>query len=410
MKHHILYIMHKNRSWAMQEDKNRNDIMALLHTGDEYGKYLNAVVPPVFLNSLHAFDSIEDYFAVDPLSDDAFVYGRDGNPTVHLLERKLAELEHGCRAVVYSSGMAAFTAALMATCKAGSHVICMRDIYMPIKRMFDTVLTPKFGMHVTFVSGNDLQEIEDAARPETALMILESPASYVMRVVDLAAIAKIARRKGFRTYMDNSALSPIFQNPLDFGIDLCMHTMSKYIGGHSDIIGGVLAGKDKDLMDSLLTPYREFLGGIMGPMEAWLTIRGLRTLEVRMRRFDRTGREVAAYLAQHPKVKKVYHTSLASHPQADLIAKQQSGHGSLMSFELKSDDPEKTVVFANSLKVITRGCSWGGHESLVLLPLLKEPQEVLDVIGMGRGLIRIYCGLEGSGILIEDLAQALEQV
>ena len=272
------------------------------------------------------------------------------------------------------------------------------------------MLTPKFGMQVTFVTGNDLQEIEDAVRPTTDLMILESPATFVMRVVDLAAIAEIAHRRGFRTYMDNTALTPVFQNPLDLGIDICMHTMSKYIGGHSDLIGGVLVGKDEELMKSIFTPYREFLGGVMGPMEAWLAIRGLRTLEVRMRQFEKTGCAVAEYLEKHPKVRRVFHTGLASHPQADIIARQQRGHCSLLSLELDTDDTEKAIAVADNLKVFSCGCSWGGHESLVLLPLLKEPQSALDVIRMDRGLIRIYCGLEGSELLIPDLEQALSKI
>ena len=398
------------RVWriTMEHDKSTRDRMTLIHTGDEYDRYLNAVVPPVFLNSLHVFDSVEDYLHVDVFSDREFVYGRDGNPTVRILERKLAELEHGVRAVVFSSGMAAFSAAIMATCHAGSHVICMRDIYMPIKRMFDAVLMPKYQMSLSYVTGNDLQEIEDSIRPETDLIILESPATFVFRVVDLKAIAGIARRHHVYTYMDNTALTPIFQNPLDFGIDLCMHTMSKYIGGHSDVIGGVLVGKDEKLMEQLLTPCREYLGSIMGPMEAWLTIRGLRTLEVRMRQLEKTAVRVADYLEAHPKVRKVYHTSRASHPQADLVVRQQLGHSSLLSFELDTDDVEAAVRFADRLKVFGRGCSWGGHESLVLLPLLDEPQQALDIIGMKRGLIRIYCGLEGSEILIDDLAQAFD--
>ena len=389
------------------EEKQKKDRMTVIHTGDEYGRYLNAVVPPVFMNSLHVFDSIEDYYGVDIFSDDSFYYGRDGNPTVHILERKMAELEHGCRAVVYSSGMAAFTTALMAVCRAGSHVICMRDIYMPIKRMFDAFLTPKYQMTVTFVSGNDLDEIEAAVRPETAMMVLESPATFVFRVVDLKAIADIARRKGFVTYIDNSCLSPIFQNPLDYGIDLCMHTISKYIGGHSDIIGGVVVGKDEALMRTLMTPYLEYLGGIMGPMEAWLAIRGLRTLPVRMSAFEKTGIAVARYLENHPKVRKVFYTGLSSHPQAEIISRQQSGHSSLLSFELDMEDEGKAAVLADRLKIFSRGCSWGGHESLVILPLYQEPQTALDIIGMGRGLIRLHCGLEGSELLIEDLDQAL---
>ena len=390
------------------EDKNE-DLLALTHRGDEYERYLHAVVPPVFLNSLHVYDSVEEYNGVDIFSDDSFVYGRDGNPTVRILERKIAALEHGSRAVVFASGMAAFTAAVMETCKAGSHILCMRDVYMPVKRMFDTVFGPKFGMTVTFVSGNDLQEIEDAVQENTDLMILESPATFVFRVVDIKAIAGIAKRRGFKTYIDNSCLSPIYQKPLDLGIDLVMHTMSKYMGGHSDIVGGVLVGKDEEMMRGIMSRMRELLGSIMGPMEAWLTIRGLRTLEVRMQRAQETGMAVARYLEEHPKVKRVYYTGLASHPQADIIARQQKGHSSLLSFELDTDRMEEVVRFADCLKLFGKGCSWGGHESLVILPLYKEPEQALELIGTDRKLIRIYCGLEGSGNLIADLEQSLEK-
>lgn len=386
------------------------DLLTLIHEGDEYGRYLHAVVPPVFLNSLHVYDSVEEYNSVDIFSDDSFVYARDGNPTVRILERKIAALEHGSRAVVFASGMAAFTAAVFATCKAGSHILCMRDVYMPVKRMIDTVFGPQFGMTVTFVSGNDLQEIEDAVQENTDLMILESPATFVFRVVDLKAIADIAKRRDFKTYIDNSCLTPIFQKPLDMGIDLVMHTMSKYMGGHSDIVGGVLAGKDEALMQRIMTQMRELFGSIMGPMEAWLTIRGLRTLEVRMQRACETGRAVAEYLENHEKVKRVYYTGLSSHPQADLIARQQKGHSSLLSFELDTDSMDDVVDFANRLRLFGKGCSWGGHESLVILPLYKESEEARELIRADRKLIRIYCGLEGSGHLIADLEQSLKQL
>ena len=392
------------------DNTEKKDLLSLTHTGDEYNRYMNAVVPPIFMNSLHAYDSVEQYNGVDIFADDSFVYGRDGNPTVHILERKIAELEHGSRAVVFASGMAAFTAAVMATCKAGSHVICMKDVYMPVKRMFASIFGPKFNMTITFVDGTDLQEIEDAVQDNTDLMILESPATFVFKVVDLRAIAEIAHRRGFKTYIDNSCLSPIFQKPLDMGIDIVMHTMSKFIGGHSDIIGGVLVGKDEDMMRMIMTQMRELFGGIMGPMEAWLTIRGLRTLDTRVHTLEKTGMAIAEYLEQHEKVKKVYYTGLKSHPQADIIARQQKGHTSLMSFELVDENPETAIRLANSLKLFLKGCSWGGHESLVILPLLKEPDEAIELIGGKRGLIRIYCGLEGSDNLIADLEQGLKQL
>lgn len=395
----------------MKYDETRNeDFLTLVHTGDEYDKYLNAVVPPVFMNSLHIYDSIEAYSEADIFSGDDFIYGRVSNPTVHILERKIAELEHGSRALAFSSGMAAFSSVIMAVCRTGSHVICMKDVYTPIKRMFDAVFQPKLQMSLTFVSGNNLKEIEDAIQENTDLMILESPASFTFRVVDLAAIAELARQKGIKTYIDNTCLTPIFQKPLDLGITISMHTMSKYIGGHSDIIGGVLVSKDEELMRTIMTQAREFFGGILGPMEAWLAIRGLRTLDVRMQRLCETGMAVAEYLENHDRVKKVYYTGLASHPQADIIARQQKGHSSLLSFELDTEDVETAAAFINRLKLFGKGCSWGGHESLASLPLSKEPEAMLDLIQGSRGLIRIYCGLEGSDNLIADLEQSFKHL
>ncbi|HHV08892.1 MAG TPA: PLP-dependent transferase [Clostridiales bacterium] len=383
----------------------KEDLIALTHTGDEYGKYLNAVVPPVFLNSLHVFETFEEYSQVDIFEEDQFVYGRSSNPTIHILERKIAQLEHGARAAVFSSGMAACTAAIMGVCSSGSHIICMKDVYQPVKRFLNQVCIPRFKMQVTYVTGADLEEIEKAVRPDTALMILESPATFVFRVIDLEAVTAIAKKHGIKTYIDNTCLTPIYQKPLELGVDIVMHTMSKYIGGHSDIIGGVLVSKDEGLMRKIIGEMREWLGGVLGPMEGWLAIRGLRTLHARLEQHQRTAMEIAAYLEKQDKVRKVNYTGLESHPQRDIIKKQQSGHTSLMSFELDTS-PEKAVEFINKLHYFGKGCSWGGFESLALCPLYKAGQEELDFLGVGRGLIRLYCGLEGTENLLEDLDKA----
>lgn len=387
------------------------DLLSLTHTGDEYDKYLGAVVPPVFLNSLHVFKTYEEYSNVDVFQEDNYIYGRDSNPTVHIVERKIAALEHGARAVVFSSGMAAASSAIMATCKAGSHIICLRDVYQPVKRFLNNVCIPNLNMTVTYLTGLDLQELEDAIRPETSLIILESPATFVFTVVDLRAIAQIAKRHGVKTYIDNTYCTPLYQKPLDFGIDISMHTLSKYLGGHSDIIGGVIVSKDEDLMRKCMSQMREWFGGILGPMEAWLVMRGMRTLDARLSRHQETAMKVAQFLEDHPKVKKVNYTGLASHPQHDLIAKQQTGHSGLMSLELNAS-PEDAVKFINNLRLFGKGCSWGGFESLALTPLYKCDDEELRFLDMteSRGLIRLHCGLEGAENLIEDLSQALEKL
>lgn len=387
------------------------DLLALTHTGEEYGKYLNAVVPPVFMNSLHIFKTFEDYSKVNVFEEDNYIYGRDSNPTVHIVERKIAALEHGSRAVLFASGMAAASSAILSTCKAGSHIICLRDVYQPVKRFLNNVCIPNFNMSVTYLTGLDLNELEHAIRPETTLMILESPATFVFTVVDLRAIADIARRHGVKTYIDNTYCTPLYQKPLDLGIDLCMHTLSKYLGGHSDLIGGVLVSKDEDLMRKVMSQTREWLGGIMGPMEAWLVMRGMRTLDARLQQHQKTAMAVAEFLEAQPKVKRVNYTGLKSHPQHDIIARQQTGHSGLMSLEL-NDTPENAVKFINALSLFGKGCSWGGFESLALTPLYHCDDKELEFLHLteSRGLIRLHCGLEGTENLIADLTQALDQL
>jgi len=388
-----------------------DDLLALTHTGDDYDKYFGAVVPPVFMNSLHIFKTFEDYSNVDIFAEDQFIYGRVANPTVVIAEKKIAQLENGVRAAIFSSGMAAAAAAIMATCKAGSHIICLRNIYQPVKRFLSTVCEPNLSMSTTYVSGQDLSELEHAIRPETSLIILESPATFIFSVTDLRGVADIAKKHGIKTYIDNSYCTPLFQKPLDLGIDISMHTMSKYLGGHSDVIGGVLVSKDDALMRKIMSEMREWFGGIIGPMEAWLVTRSLRTLAVRLNQHQETAMEVARYLDSHPKVSRVYYTGLESHPQADIIAKQQTGHTGLMSFMLDAP-PEAAVKLINELKLFGIGVSWGGFESLALTPLYNAPEEELAFLSLpeGRGLIRLYCGLEGTSNLLQDLEHALNKL
>lgn len=387
------------------------ELLALTHLGDDYDKYLNAVVPPIFLNSLHVYKTYEEYASVDVSREGEYVYGRSSNPTAHIAERKIAALEHGERALVFSSGMAAATSAIMATCKAGSHIICLRDVYQPVKRFLNGVCIPTLNMTVTYLTGLDLNELENAIRPETSLIILESPATFVFTVIDLKAVATIAKKHGVKTYIDNTYCTPLFQKPLDMGIDIVMHTLSKYLGGHSDIIGGVLVSKDAALMEKILKETREWFGGVLGPMEAWLVIRGMRTLGARLEQHQKTAMAVAEFLEAHPKVKKVNYTGLRSHPQYELIEKQQTGHTGLMSFELNVA-PELAIKFINALQLFGKGCSWGGFESLALCPLYKSTNEELEFLQLteSRGLIRLHCGLEGTENLIADLKQAFELI
>jgi len=384
--------------------------LILTHSFEERARHYGAVAPPVYLNSLHVFPTFEEYAHADVMDDDCYVYTRAGNPTTHLLERKLAALEGGARAAVFASGMAAATSAILGTCKSGDHVLCMRDAYQPVKRFMANVGGPRLNIDISFVTGTDLDEIERAICPNTRLMILESPATFVFTVVDLRAIAEICRHHNVVTYIDNTYSTPLYQNPLEMGIDLVMHTLSKYLGGHSDLVGGALIAKDGDRMDYIIQNMREWLGGVLGPMEGWLVLRGLRTLEARLECHQRTALKVAEWLEAQPKVKRVLYTGLKSHPQRELIERQMRGHTGLMSLVLDRP-PEDAVRFIDRLRLFGKGCSWGGFESLALCPLYEVSDAELEFLGNpDRGLIRLHCGLEGADNLIQDLARALDEI
>ncbi len=379
------------------------------HLGDDYAKYMGAVVPPIFMNSLHVFPDMNSYLHFDSKDRSSFSYGRVSNPTVRIVEDKIAAMEHGEMALCFASGMAAATTAVLSICKTGSHIICIRSCYGPMRDFLDEYCVPVLGMHVTYVRGDDLSEFEQAIIPETALIILESPSSIVFSLQDLEGVARLASRHGIKTYIDNTYCTPIYQNPLDFGIDFVMHTTSKYMGGHSDLIGGVLISRDKDFMMNKAARMREFLGGIQGPMEAWLVMRGLRSMEARLPVHEKTAVAVAEFLERHPLVSKVYYPGIASHPQRALAKRQQKGNCGLLSFELKIS-PEETARFAEHLKLFKIGVSWGGFESLVSMPCFNCTDEKAKWLGCTRGIVRIHCGMEGAEHLTADLEQALEFV
>ena len=382
--------------------------MITSHYGEEYDKYYNAIVPPIFMNSLNVFEEIDDYFNAKTHDKHTYVYGRVQNPTVRILEDKIAALEHGVAAFAFGSGMAAATTAVLSVVKTGDNIVCLRNAYGPLKNFVENYCPQHLGTTLTYVKGNDVSDFEEAITDNTSLVILESPSSVVFSLQDVEAVSRIAHAHGAKVYIDNSFCTPIFSTPLDMGADIVMHTTSKYMGGHSDIIGGVLAVRDEELANTIVT-NRELFGGIIGPMEAWLVLRGLRTLSVRVKAHEETAMKVAEYLENHPKVDKVYYTGLKSHPQYDLVRKQQKGSTGLMTFEIRgtAEDAKKVV---NSLKVFKIGVSWGGFESLACMPHLRCDEQTCQWLGAGQHLIRIHCGLEGTDALIADLDQALEKI
>ncbi|WP_455437864.1 trans-sulfuration enzyme family protein [Hungatella hathewayi] len=391
-----------------QSEYLKNDKLITSHYGEEFEHYYNAVVPPIFMNSLNVFKTVDDYYDSDKTDKHVYCYGRVQNPTVRILEDKAAALEQGTGALAFASGMAAATTAVLTVCKAKSHVVCIRSAYGPLKTFLNEYCREHLDMSVTYVKGDDTEEFEHAVTDQTDLIILESPSSVVLSLQDIHAVSEIAKKHHAYVYIDNSFCTPIYQKPLLLGADIVMHTASKYMGGHSDIIGGVLAVKDEELM-ARLRKQRELFGGIIGPMEAWLIIRGLRTMEVRVERHQATAMEIAEFLESHPKVRKVYYPGLLSHPQHELMKRQQGGNTGLLSFEIKGS-VEQAKEVAQRLKIFKIGVSWGGFESLVCMPHARQDAESCRFLGADQNVLRIHCGLEGAEVLKADLENALSCV
>jgi len=382
----------------------------LAHWAEDRAGHHGAVVPPIYQNTLFVF---EDWAAIDKAFDDRYesaIYTRGTNPTVRMVEKKLAALAGGEAARLFASGMAAISAAIFHCVDPGDHVIAVKNVYGPTNNLLNRYLKRKMGIETTFVPGNSLSDFEQAIRPNTKLIYLESPSSAVFSLQDVVAVAELAREKGILTIMDNSWATPVFQKPLEMGVDLEVHSVTKYLGGHSDVVAGVVIGSMARVREIAVTEG-ELLGGKMAPFEAWLLLRSLRTLPLRMKQHQHNAGVVAAFLEAHPAVKQVRYPGLESHPQRALADKQMSGCSGLLSFELATRDLSKIQAFVNALEIFELGVSWGGHESLVYAPAisyLKElPPEQFEALGIALGDIRISVGLEDANDLTADLEQAL---
>ncbi|PAB60839.1 cystathionine gamma-lyase [Anaeromicrobium sediminis] len=383
------------------------------HFGEERFEHGGAVVPPIYQNTLFTFenwDHIDKAFS-DPINNN--IYTRGNNPSVTIAEKKLAKLAGGERAKLFSSGMAAISAAIMYCVKSGDHIITLKNLYGPSLNFINEYLKNKWNVGVTLINGEDVEEIEKAIRPNTTLIYLESPSSAVFTIQDLSKISEIARANGIKTIVDNSWATPLFQKTLLMGIDMEVHSCSKYIGGHSDVVAGVVIGK-KDHIESIALNEYLLFGGKLAPFEGWLLTRSLRTLSMRMDRHQSNGMMVAKFLESHPKVKTVRYPGLESHPQHKLAKSQMKGFTGLMSFELHTEDLDKIKGFVNVLNYFKIGVSWGGHESLIYAPaisyLREMTSEAFKETGLSLGVIRISVGLEDSKDLIDDLANALSKI
>ena len=359
-----------------------------------------AVSPPIYQTSLFTFDSYQSM--VDRFRGESSqpVYSRVDNPTVSVLLQKICQLEEGEAAAAFASGMAAISNAVLSQVRSGDRIVCVRHIYPDAYRLLKGFCA-KFGVSSEFVDGTDLSAIK-AALPGAKLLYLESPSTWVMQEQDLAAIAELARAAGVTTIVDNSWASPIFQKPLRLGIDLVVHSASKYISGHSDAVAGLLVG-NRAIIDRMNLEVSPYLGAKLSAHEAALLLRGLRTLPLRMARHWKSGLLIAERLAKHDMVKRVFHPGLSRSEFSTL-----KGYGGLFSFEM--DDRIDVSAFCDALSIFRLGVSWGGHESLVMpaevsINQAGEHSAAID-FGISPRMIRLFVGLEDPDDLWSDLTRA----
>lgn len=377
-----------------------DDELICLRAGDQAG----AVMPPVVQASLFRFDTLEALFEAQASEHEQCVYSRGSNPTVQVLEQTLAALEGAEAAKCTASGMGAISATLFALLKAGDHVLFCGDIYGPTLELARRLQTYGVTQSQIYPVGPD--EVEAALTPTTRLIYLESPGTMRFELLPIADICDLARARGVLSVIDNTVATPLLQKPLALGCDLVLHSCSKYIGGHSDALGGAVTGS-RALIERIFRDGYMLLGAAMAPFDAFLHLRGLMTLPARLTRQSADGLAVARFLAGHPRVRRVFHPALTDGAQADLFARQMRGASGLLSAEFDFPDHAHTLAFANRLRLFGKAISWGGAESLVSAAHRHDPGA--DHAGrMPRTLLRFSIGLEGAEPLIDDMETALQ--
>ena len=369
-----------------------------IHAGNEPDASTGAVSVPIYQTSTYKQDALGQH--------KGFEYARTQNPTRSALERNIAALENAKFGYAFASGMSA-TDAVLKLVKAGDHVILGDNTYGGTFRLFDKVLK-NYGIEFDLVDTTDISKVEMAFKSNTKMVFVETPTNPIMSVTDLQAVAEVSRAHGAKTVCDNTFMSPYLQRPIDFGIDIVVHSTTKYLNGHSDSIGGFVALNNEE--DANWIQFiQNSVGAILSPFDSFLVLRGTKTLAIRMEKHDENGRAVANFLAEHPRIQKVYYPGLTSHPQHELAKKQQKGYGGMVSFETGSLENAKKVL--ESVKICTLAESLGGVESLISHPATMThasvPAEKREKLGITDGLVRVSVGIEDIEDILEDLDQAL---
>jgi methionine-gamma-lyase len=370
-----------------------------------------AVSIPIYQSSTFAFKSAKDGAEIFAGEKEGYVYTRIGNPTQSALEKEIAFLEDGEAGLAFGSGMAAISSVIFSLCNSGTNVVSSNTLYGGTHQLFQETL-PRYSISVTEVDGTDLEAIENAIDEKTRCLYIETPANPTLAIIDIRKCAQIAIKWDIPLIVDNTFSTPYFQRPLHLGANIVIHSATKYIGGHGDTVAGLVIGK-KDYIDELRGCILRDLGGITSPLNAWLLVRGLKTLAVRMERHQENALEIAKYLTLHPKVKRVWYPGLTTHPQHELAKSQMSGFGGIVSFEVKGGR-KAGEKFMNSVQLFTLAVSLGDVDSLIEHPASMTHStynaEDLKKCGISEDFVRLSIGIEDCHDLKEDLSQALKKI
>jgi cystathionine beta-lyase/cystathionine gamma-synthase len=385
------------------------DISYILNElGEHRSEYYHAITPPIVQTSNFAFETVDEMRARFKDEYSGYLYSRGLNPTVDILRKKLAALDGAEDALVFNSGAAAIFSSVVPFVQSGDHIVSVSAPYTWAQKLFDLFL-PRYGVQTSYVRGTQLSDFEQAVRPETKIIYLESPNSWDFRIQDLRAVAAFAREKGILTVVDNSYCSPIYQRPIALGIDLCLQSATKYIGGHSDVVAGVLSGR-KALMKKIFDLEYLLAGNGIQPFNAWLLLRGLRTLPMRLDWISKTTRELVAFMKSRPEVEKVLFPLDPGFDQYELASSQMSGACGLFTAILRCRDVNKIERFCEELHAFKMAVSWGGHESLVIPRCAGVPRSDFNPDNEEHRMVRFYIGLETPDYLIRDLEEGMKRL
>lgn len=393
-------------------NKDENFETLAIHAGENEGKAKNALNNPIYMTSTFTFENLEHAEKTFSFEKDDYVYTRGNNPTLKVLEKKMAALENGCDAVAFASGMAAISSVLLSEAGPGDSVLAHKVLYGSSYNFIKNIL-PENKINTELLDFTDLNGLNKNMSEDVAILYFETPANPNLDIIDIKKVSEIANDYDATVVVDNTFATPYFQNPLNLGADIVIHSATKYISGHGDVVAGIAIANNQDYIHKLKFNYMAEYGGVLSPFNGWLLLRGLKTLSLRMREHEKNAIEIANFLKNYHKIAKVYYPGFEDRDDYNIVNKQMSGYGAMISFELKGDI-EKTKKFVNSLELFQLAVSLGDTESLIEYPFAMTHRDYsekeLKDLGLSKKLLRISVGLETSKDLISDLKKAFAKI